>query len=508
MNIAEAKQQIRQAVAIYLAKDEYGNYRIPTVQQRPVFLLGAPGIGKTAIMEQVAREMDIALVSYSMTHHTRQSALGLPFIVKKNYGGEEVDVSMYTMSEIIASVYETMEKSGKKEGILFLDEINCVSETLGPSMLQFLQYKTFGNRRIPKGWVIVTAGNPPEYNRASREFDIATLDRLKVMEVEPDYETWKNYARKAGIHRSILTWLDIRNEDFYRIETTVDGKQYVTARGWEDLSKAIYLYEEMGFTVDETLVSQYIRDRRICGEFSSYYELYNKYRTDYQVDEILHGREPEEVRRRAGSASFDERITIMGLLLEALLPEIGIEVETEESLKKLHKDLAGIKKEIASDPSAGPEMVTSLLDRIADGSREEMEKKEAANSLTEEQQRSYAFPISFVASAKQKLLLQKPEDADGAFSVVSADYAARVKKMQDSQKEISFELENLFRFVENNFGTGNEMLVLVTNLTVGKQSAKFISLHGCDPYYRYNQKFMLNERGGELMREAAAFEES
>lgn len=110
MNIAEAKQQIRQAVSIYLAKDEYGNYRIPTVQQRPVFLLGAPGIGKTAIMEQVAREMDIALVSYSMTHHTRQSALGLPFIVKKQYGDEEIDVSMYTMSEIIASVYDTMEK--------------------------------------------------------------------------------------------------------------------------------------------------------------------------------------------------------------------------------------------------------------------------------------------------------------------------------------------------------------------------------------------------------------
>ena len=79
--------------------------------------------GVTAIMEQIAKELDIAIVSYSMTHHTRQSALGLPFIVKKNYQGEEYDVSEYTMSEIIASVYESMEKSGKKEGILFLDEI-------------------------------------------------------------------------------------------------------------------------------------------------------------------------------------------------------------------------------------------------------------------------------------------------------------------------------------------------------------------------------------------------
>ena len=84
MNIQQAKEQIRQAVMIYLMKDEYGNYRIPLERQRPVFLIGAPGIGKTAIMEQIARELDISLVSYSMTHHTRQSALGLPFISRKS----------------------------------------------------------------------------------------------------------------------------------------------------------------------------------------------------------------------------------------------------------------------------------------------------------------------------------------------------------------------------------------------------------------------------------------
>ena len=67
-----------------------------------------------------------------MTHHTRQSALGLPFIVRKTYGGKEYNVSEYTMSEIIASVYDLMEDTGVKEGILFLDEINCVSETLAP----------------------------------------------------------------------------------------------------------------------------------------------------------------------------------------------------------------------------------------------------------------------------------------------------------------------------------------------------------------------------------------
>ena len=116
MNIQEAKEQIKKAVQIYLMKDSYGAYRIPIERQRPVFLLGAPGIGKTAIMEQVAQELGVALVSYTMTHHTRQSALGLPYIVEKEYGGEKFQVSEYTMSEIIAAVYEVMEDTGICEG--------------------------------------------------------------------------------------------------------------------------------------------------------------------------------------------------------------------------------------------------------------------------------------------------------------------------------------------------------------------------------------------------------
>ena len=59
MNIKEAKNYIKDTVKIYLKKDEEGEYRIPIVRQRPIFLLGAPGIGKTAIMEQIAQELGI-----------------------------------------------------------------------------------------------------------------------------------------------------------------------------------------------------------------------------------------------------------------------------------------------------------------------------------------------------------------------------------------------------------------------------------------------------------------
>lgn len=192
MDIKRAKQEIKDSIEAYLAKDEFGDYRIPAIRQRPIFLVGPPGIGKTQIMEQIAKECRIGLVAYTITHHTRQSAVGLPFIQEKEYGGKTVSVTEYTMSEIIASVYDKIEKTGIREGILFLDEINCVSETLAPTMLQFLQGKTFGNQKVPEGWIIVTAGNPPEYNKSVREFDVVTLDRIKRIDVEEISKYGKN----------------------------------------------------------------------------------------------------------------------------------------------------------------------------------------------------------------------------------------------------------------------------------------------------------------------------
>ncbi|MBQ6602093.1 MAG: AAA family ATPase [Eubacterium sp.] len=450
MNIREAKEQIKRSVSIYLMKDEWGNYRIPLSKQRPIFLYGAPGIGKTAIMEQIAEELDISLVAYSMTHHTRQSALGLPFIVHKDYQGQSYDISRYTLSEIIASVYEKMESSGKQEGILFLDEINCVSETLGPSMLQFLQYKIFGNHQVPEGWVIVTAGNPPEFNRSVREFDVATMDRLKVMVVEPEYDAWRYYAVQRNIHKAILTFLDIKKDDFYDIQTTVDGKTYVTARGWEDLSEAIYLYEEKGYPVDETLISQYLRNNRIVGEFAAYYELFAKYRNDYHIADILAGNAPAEVGERAREAGFDEKITVTGLLLEAIIPWMNRNIWLQDDLRKRMAQLKEKKAAIAKGGTV---------------------------------------------------------DEKNAFLRRKQIFDDDVRLMKTEAAEISEKLSNIFRFVAEYFGEGNEMLILITELTVNYGSARFIAEKGCEEYFAYSKKFMMYDRNKELKKELQRIEE-
>ena len=94
MNILQAKNEIKNTVQAYLSKNSFGEYEIESKNQRPLLLIGPPGIGKTQIMEQISKECQIGLVSYTITHHTRQSAVGLPFIQEKEFQGKTYNDSL------------------------------------------------------------------------------------------------------------------------------------------------------------------------------------------------------------------------------------------------------------------------------------------------------------------------------------------------------------------------------------------------------------------------------
>lgn len=504
MNIKEAKNYIKDSVKIYLKKDEEGEYRIPVVRQRPIFLLGAPGIGKTAIMEQIAQELQIALVSYSMTHHTRQSALGLPFITHKEYGDVSYEVSEYTMSEIIASVYDVMEASGLKEGILFLDEINCVSETLAPSMLQFLQYKIFGRHQVPEGWVIVTAGNPPEYNKSVREFDVVTLDRMKILEVEADYGVWKEYAKDRGIHTAITNYLDLKKEDFYQVETTVKGKNYITARGWEDLSQMLLLYEEEGLAVEESFVGQYLRNDRVVKEFTAYYDLYRKYQNDYKVEDILCGRASEQTRDKARKADFDERLSLMGMLIDQVQHDIKDNMLTCEMLGELMNPLKALKSKMESGCSAG-ELLT-MLERQSESRQKAIDSLQKAGAMSVRDKVKSRAIVKFLSECAKKLRVESVPDAQAAFAQIKEKFDAKVTQYKQDTAAVKERMHYLFRFVEDVFGSGNEMLILVTECTVQSDCAKFISMYGCEDYQHHNEELMLSERSDQLIEQIKELE--
>lgn len=490
MNIKKAKEQIKNAIVAYFSKDERGNYIIPTQMQRPIFLMGPPGIGKTAIMKQIAEELDVGLLSYSMTHHTRQSILGLPFIDKKEFDGKEYTVSEYTMSEIIASVYEKMEQSGKKEGILFIDEINCVSETLAPIMLQFLQYKVFGKHKVPDGWIVVTAGNPPEYNNSVREFDVVTWDRLKRVDVEPDLTVWREYAYQYNVHPAVMSYLGIKAENFYNIKSSVDGKLFVTARGWDDLSQMLYLYEKNGLVVDENLVIQYLQHKNIAIDFAVYYDLFNKYKSDYQIDAILKGKPGDSVKLRAKNAKFDERYSLIGLIIAALTERAKEVISDNDCVTRIFNDLRQFRMELTMRKNP-----VQILDSIQKNHTVAMEKGKVAGSLSKLEESITLKLCDHLELIKAQL--KDVSDSTQAFNIAKEYFDSLVKDVKSLGTKTGKEFSNAFNFLGEVFKS-QEMSIFVVELTANLYTSKFIGKFGCKEYLLYNKSLLVGERQKEI----------
>lgn len=509
MNIKRAKQEIKDTIEAYLMKDEFGAYTIPAIRQRPVLLIGPPGVGKTQIMEQISQECQIGLVAYTITHHTRQSAIGLPFIEKKIYGGREYSVTEYTMSEIVAAIYNKIEQTGLPEGILFIDEINCVSETLAPTMLQFLQGKSFGNHRIPEGWIIVAAGNPPEYNKSVREFDIVTLDRIRSIQVEPDFEAWKEYAVQAGIHPAIRAYLSIRRQHFCRIETTVDGKLFATPRGWEDLSQLVLVYEQLGKKVDREIVMEYIQFPKIAKDFANYLELYYKYQNDYQVEEILAGNFREGVFEKLEKAQFDERISVIGLLLSGLNEQFRQAQYMEEVLELQMQKLRQLYAQGAFGDSTGQGTAARNADQeptagsaayaigqfaaMLETFQSENQKRQDNGLVSRMELRRLRAVTARLEQHLQNIRKGSFADGEAVWNWLRGQFAAESDCYEEQVDSAGEMLEHAFDFMEAAFGNSQEMVLFVTELNTGFYSLHFLQEYECERYYQYNKNLLFSD---------------
>lgn len=500
MNIKQAKEEIKHTVQAYLSKDAFGEYKIPAVRQRPVLLIGPPGIGKTQIMEQIARECEIGLVAYTITHHTRQSAVGLPFIKEEQYDGKTYSVTEYTMSEIIASVYRKIEESGRKEGILFIDEINCVSETLAPTMLQFLQCKTFGNQAVPEGWIIAAAGNPPEYNKSVRDFDMVTLDRVRCMNIEADLGVWKEYAREKRLNSAILSYLELRPKNFYRVEADVDGLQFVTARGWEDLSNLMDVYEELGIPVDEEIIHEFLRHEDVAEDVSAYFDLYKKYQDDYGIAEILEGKVKPSVYARIDQAAFDERLSVVNLLLDGV-SNVFYQIQREREITDAWYDfLKEYRQKLKNSLQAKGIFETILAEKTA--SDEQNEKQQFVSKTRSELARSLNEKLKECA---KKIAAGETDNIEetALFALAKAPFDAQCEKLQSLENQGIETLEHAFTFMEQAFSDGQEMVIFVTELTITPEIAVFLSEHRIERYETYKDQLLIGTKRAEILAEIA-----
>jgi arginine repressor len=278
------------------------------------------------------------------------------------------------------------------------------------------------------------------------------------------------------------------------VEADVDGLSFVTARGWEDLSNLMETYEALGIPVTEEVVQQFLHHQEIAEDAAAYFTLYRKYEDDYQIDRILAGQVPSYIYARLEEAGFDERLSVVNLVLQGLtnlLDRYGEEKEKADSwygfLKNYRQQVMEAENPAACYMAQIKEMEERLNQEIQAEilTREEISrKKHLLKSLTEA-----ASSIESGATSRE------------AFEAVRVPFMKQTEKLEQIEKKTLQAMENAFTFIENAFESGQELVIFVTQLTITPNAAVFLSEHSVSRYEAYKEQLLIGTRKAALLEE-------
>ena len=262
----------------------------------------------------------------------------------------------------------------------------------------------------------------------------------------------------------------------------------------------IELYEKNQIKVDEKLIEQYIQHKKTAKDFSVYYDLFNKYRSDYQIDKILEGIYSEEIKNRAKNAKFDERLSLLGLITDSVTSYLKETIETDETISGIFEILKAIKSEAESSNKS----ISELLERHILRRKDILDKGKKSSSLSYEKQNVLLRIIAVLE--KENLLISGESDKEIAFGYLKEAFAKMISSAKINAEESGKKLSNAFKFLEEVFPESQEILIFVTELTVNYYDAKFISRYGCEEYYKHNKELLFYERQQEILAEIENFD--
>ena len=190
----------------------------------------------------------------------------------------------------------------------------------------------------------MAAGNPPEYNKSVRDFDLVTLDRVRRIDIEPQLSVWQEYARANRLHPAVTAYLELRPQHFYKVENDVDGPLFVTARGWEDLSVYLQAADRLNLPVDEAVIGQYLRHPDIARDFAAYWCCTGNTRPITAWKTSCRAKALTRCCERALSAAFDERMSLISLLLAGLNTRFAAARRTDAATDACYRQLRAYRR--------------------------------------------------------------------------------------------------------------------------------------------------------------------
>lgn len=203
---------------------------------RPVFIWGAPGIGKSALVEKFAAEVGLPCVSLLGSQLAPEDIIGIPQI--------QDDVSTFLPPKMIAR---------KEPYVLFLDELNACSQEVQKAFYSLIHERRIGEYHLPAGSIVIGAGNRAQDSAIVKTMSSALINRMFHVQLKADPTQWLNWAYEEGLHPWVINYITQRPDHLFS-EPPKTEEPYSTPRSWHMLSDALKEYHAEDNAMSEAML--------------------------------------------------------------------------------------------------------------------------------------------------------------------------------------------------------------------------------------------------------------
>ncbi len=240
------------------AKDLTQSLSALVAQKVPTFLWGAPGIGKSSIVKQIAESKGIGFVDLRLALMDPTDLKGIPFYDKESH------TALWAPPAFLPQ---------DGEGILFLDELNAAAPSVQSSAYQLILDRRVGEYELPKGWAIVAAGNREGDRGLTYRMPAPLANRFVHFELEVDVNAWREWAYRSELDEKIIAYISYKNEHLFTFDVKSDSKSFATPRSWEYVGKVLnagvdksLLLETLSGTVGKEVAVSFLQFTKVAAK--------------------------------------------------------------------------------------------------------------------------------------------------------------------------------------------------------------------------------------------------
>ena len=228
-------------------------------KQRPVFMWGPPGIGKSDIIKQLGNEQEREVIDVRLSLWEPTDIKGIPY-----YNSQSNTMTWAPPAELPTDPEST--------AILFLDELNSAAPATQAAAFQLVLNRRVGTYVLPKGVAIVAAGNRETDKGVTYRMPAPLANRFLHLELRTDYEDWQQWAVTNRVHEQVVGYLGFAKQDLYDFDPKSSSKAFATPRSWQFVSELLdeddvsdsTLTDLISGAVGEGLAVKFMAHRRVA----------------------------------------------------------------------------------------------------------------------------------------------------------------------------------------------------------------------------------------------------